>query len=155
MIPKRYFLRFILNIYPPLFFNRIILKKISKDYKEMTVVLKKSIFNINFHKTIFGGSIFSACDPYFPTMYYNIFEQKQKKLIIWVKDAEIKYINPANSTLRLSFKIQDIQINEVENALALNGKHEITNKVSAINREGIVCAQAAITIYLRDPNFIN
>ena len=78
MIPKRYFLRFILNIYPPLFFNRIILKKISKDYKEMTVVLKKSIFNINFHKTIFGGSIFSACDPYFPTMYYNIFEQKQK-----------------------------------------------------------------------------
>jgi|TARA_B110000914_G_scaffold226461_1_gene251622 hypothetical protein len=155
MIPKRYFLRFILNIYPPLFFNRIILKKISKDYREMTVVLKKSIFNINFHKTIFGGSIFSACDPYFPTMYYNIFEQKQKKLIIWVKDAEIKYINPANSTLRLSFKIQDTQINEVENALALNGKHEITNKVSAINREGIVCAQAEITIYLRDPNFIN
>lgn len=155
MIPKRYFLRFILNIYPPLFFNRIILKKISKDYKEMTVVLKRSIFNINFHKTIFGGSIFSACDPYFPTMYYNIFEQKQKKLIIWVKNAEIKYINPANSTLRLSFKIQDKQINEVENALALNGKHEITNKVSAINREGIVCAQAEITIYLRDPNFIN
>jgi len=155
MIPKRYFLRFILNIYPPLFFNRIILKKISKDYREMTVVLKKSIFNINFHKTIFGGSIFSACDPYFPTMYYNIFKQKQKKLIIWVKDAEIKYINPANSTLRLSFKIQDTQINEVENALALNGKHEITNKVSAINREGIVCAQAEITIYLRDPNFIN
>ena len=155
MIPKRYFLRFILNIYPPLFFNRIILKKISKDYKEMTVVLKRSIFNINFHKTIFGGSIFSACDPYFPTMYYNIFEQKQKKLIIWVKNAEIKYINPANSTLGLSFKIQDKQINEVENALALNGKHEITNKVSAINREGIVCAQAEITIYLRDPNFIN
>ena len=152
---KKYFLRIILNLFPPLFFNRIYLKKISKDYKEMNVVLRKSILNINFHKTIFGGSIFSACDPYFPTMYYNIFEQKKKKLIVWVKNAEIKYTHPANSTLNLNFKIQDSQINEIENALILNGKHEITNEVSAINKAGIVCAQAAITIYLRDPNFIN
>jgi len=152
---KKYFLRIILNLFPPLFFNRISLKNISKDYKEMNVVLKKSIFNINFHKTIFGGSIFSACDPYFPTMYYNIFEKKQKKLIVWVKHAEIKYTHPANSTLNLNFKIQDSQINEIENALILNGKYEITNEVSAINTAGIVCAQAVITIYLRDPNFIN
>jgi hypothetical protein len=48
-----------------------------------------------------------------------------------------------------------MQIKEVENALLLNGKHEITNEVSAINNENIVCAQAVIQIYLRDPNFID
>ena len=99
MISKRYLLKLILNLYPPLFFNRIRVKKISLDFKEINVVLKKSIFNINFHKTIFGGSIFSACDPNFPSMYYNIFKLKNKKLIIWVKDAEIKYIQPATSNI--------------------------------------------------------
>jgi len=150
---RTFFLKLTLNLFPPLFFNRIYLKNISSDYKEMNVVLKKSIFNINYYKSVFGGSIFSACDPYFPIMYYNIF--KERKLIVWVKSAEIKYIIPANSTLRLNFKISNMQIKEVEDALLLNGKHEITNEVSAINNENMVCAQAAIQIYLRDPNFIN
>ena len=152
MISKRHFLKLILNLYPPLFFNRIRVKKISNDYKEINVVLKKSIFNINFHKTIFGGSIFSACDPYYPTMYYNIFKLQNKKLIIWVKDVEIKYLHPANSNLFLNFIIKSSQIKEIESNLKANGKHEIKNEVLAINIEGITCAHAVITTYLRDPN---
>jgi hypothetical protein len=151
MISKRRFLKLILNLYPPLFFNRIRVKKISLDFKEINVVLKKSIFNINFHKTIFGGSIFSACDPYFPTMYYNIFKLKNKELIIWVKAAEIKYLQPATSNLFLNFKIKNSQIKEIESNLKTQGKYEIKNEVLAINKEGITCAQAVITTYLRDP----
>ena len=151
MISKRRFLKLILNLYPPLFFNRIRVKKISLDFKEINVVLKKSIFNINFHKTIFGGSIFSACDPYFPTMYYNIFKLKNKELIIWVKDAKIKYLQPATSNLFLNFKIKNSQIKEIESNLKTQGKYEIKNEVLAINKEGITCAQAVITTYLRDP----
>ena len=151
MISKRHLLKIILNLYPPLFFNRIRVKKISLDFKEINVVLKKSIFNINFHKTIFGGSIFSACDPYFPTMYYNIFKLKNKELIIWVKAAEIKYLQPATSNLFLNFKIKNSQIKEIESNLKTQGKYEIKNEVLAINKEGITCAQAVITTYLRDP----
>ena len=47
----------------------------------MKVVLRRALFNMNFHKTIFGGSIFSACDPYFPTMYYHIFANKNRKAL--------------------------------------------------------------------------
>ena len=151
MISKRHLLKIILNLYPPLFFNRIRVKKISLDFKEINVVLKKSIFNVNFHKTIFGGSIFSACDPYFPTMYYNIFKLKNKELIIWVKAAEIKYLQPATSNLFLNFKIKNSQIKEIESNLKTQGKYEIKNEVLAINKEGITCAQAVITTYLRDP----
>ena len=74
---RRKTLQFILNIFPPLFFNRIILKKVSEDYTYMKVKIRRSILNINFHKTIFGGTIFSAFDPFFPTMYYNIFAKSQ------------------------------------------------------------------------------
>ena len=118
---RRKTLQFILNIFPPLFFNRIILKKVSEDYTYMKVKIRRSILNINFHKTIFGGSIFSACDPYFPTMYYNIFEQKNRKLEIWLKSANIKYKRPATTHLFLEFKISEYDIQTAESELDSKG----------------------------------
>ena len=150
---RRFFLKLSLNLFPPLFFNRIYLKEISSDYKEINVVLKKSFTNINYYKSIFGGSIFSACDPYFPIMYYHIF--KNKKLIVWVKNAEIEYLNPARSNLKLNFKISNDHIDEIKLALKKHGKHEILNEVLALDNKNQICAKAKINVYLRDPNFIN
>ena len=147
---RRRVLRFVLNIFPPLFFNRIVLKKVSKDYTEFRVVLRRSILNMNFHRTIFGGTIFSAFDPYFPTMYYNIFKQKDRKLEIWLKSANIKYKRPATSDLYINFKISNENIIEAENILNKVGKFEKWHKVEAVNDKGIVCAEAEMLIYLRD-----
>jgi hypothetical protein len=148
----RFVIKFVLNIFPPLLFNRIVLKEISDDFLEMKVVLRRALFNINFHKTIFGGSIFSACDPYFPTMYYHIFANKKRKLIIWLKSAEIQYLKPADSTLKLDFKITKEDIHLAENTLNEKGKFEIWHTVEAINKKGVVCARAKMQIYLRDDN---
>ena len=150
MIITKIFIKFILNIFPPLLFNRIILKEISDDFMEMKVILKKALFNINFYKTIFGGSIFSACDPYFPTMYYQIFANKGRKLVIWVKSAHIQYLNPADSTLTLNFIIEKKDVDYVENNLNKKGKIEICHTVKAINKYNTVCAEAKIEVYLRD-----
>ena len=150
---RRFFLKLSLNLFPPLFFNRIHLKKISSDYKEINVILRRSFINKNYYKSIFGGSIFSACDPYFPIMYYHIF--KNKKLIVWVKNAEIEYLNPARSNLKLNFKISNDHIDEIKLALKKHGKHEVLNEVLAIDNKNKICAKAKINVYLRDPNFIN
>ena len=122
---RRKTLQLILNLFPPLFFNRIILKEISEDYSYMKVKLRKSILNINFHKTIFGGTIFSAFDPYLPTMYYNIFQQKNRKLEVWLKRAKINYLKPADSHLILEFKINKKDIELAEKELNSKGKIEI------------------------------
>ncbi|MEC9209317.1 MAG: YiiD C-terminal domain-containing protein [Bacteroidota bacterium] len=150
-IPK-FAIKFILNIFPPLLFNRIVLKEISDDFLEMKVLLRRALFNINFHKTIFGGSIFSACDPYFPTMYYHIFAKKGRKLIIWLKAAEIQYLKPADSTLKLYFIITKEDIQLAENTLNKKGKFEIWHTVEAINKKGVICAKAKMQVYLRDDN---
>jgi hypothetical protein len=150
---RRFFLKLTLNIFPPLFFNRIYLKNISADYREMNVFLKRSFTNINYYKSIFGGSIFSACDPFFPIMYYHIF--KEKKLIVWTKSAEIQYLSPAKSSLKLNFKITDDNIKEIELGLKKYGKCEIINGVVAVDNKNNACAEAKINVYLRDPNFIN
>ncbi|MGY8989151.1 MAG: hypothetical protein ACKVJA_02720, partial [Flavobacteriales bacterium] len=94
--------------------------------------------------------IFSACDPYFPTMYYNIFEQKNRKLEIWLKSANIKYKLPATTHLFLKFKISEDDIKTAESELDRNGKYEKWHKVKAINKNGIVCAEAEMLVYLRD-----
>ena len=148
-MPK-FAIKFALNIFPPLLFNRIVLKEISDDFMQMRVVIKRVLFNINFHKTIFGGSIFSALDPYFPTMYYHLFAYKNRKLIVWLKSAEIQYLHPANSSLTLNFKITKKDIELAEKELAEKGKFEIWHTVKAINKKDIVCAKAKILIYLRD-----
>ncbi len=150
MQTPKFVIKFVLNIFPPLLFNRIVLKEISDDFLEMKVVVKKTLFNVNFHKTIFGGSIFSACDPYFPTMYYHIFTKKRRKLIIWLKSAEIQYLKPADSTLRLNFKITQENIELAEKTLNEKGKFEIWHTVKALNKEGVVCVKARMQVYLRD-----
>ena len=148
-IPK-YAIQFVLNIFPPLLFNRIVLKEISDDFMQMRVVIRRALFNINFHKTIFGGTIFSACDPYFPTMYYHIFAKKNRKLIIWLKSAEIQYLRPADTSLKLHFIITKEDILLAEKTLDEKGKFEIWHDVEAISKKGIVCAKAKMLVYLRD-----
>ena len=148
-IPK-YAIQFVLNIFPPLLFNRIVLREISDDFMQMRVVIRRALFNINFHKTIFGGTIFSACDPYFPTMYYHIFAKKNRKLIIWLKSAEIQYLRPADTSLKLHFIITKEDILRAEKTLDKEGKFEIWHDVEAISKKGIVCAKARMLVYLRD-----
>ena len=150
MKTPKFAIKFVLNIFPPLLFNRIVLKEISDDFLEMKVVIRRSLLNINFHKTIFGGSIFSACDPYFPTMYYHIFTNKGRKLIVWLKSAEIQYLKPADSTLKLHFKITEGEIQLAEKTLNEKGKFEIWHTVEAINKKGVICARAKMQVYLRD-----
>ena len=147
---QKYAIQFVLNIFPPLLFNRIVLKEISDDFMQMRVVIRRVLFNINFHKTIFGGTIFSACDPYFPTMYYHIFAKKNRKLIIWLKSAEIQYLRPADTSLKLHFIITKEDILLAEKTLDKEGKFEIWHNVEAISKKGIVCAKAKMLIYLRD-----
>ncbi len=148
-VPK-FLLKTVLNLFPPLLFNRIVLKEVSDDFLEMRVVLRRALFNMNFHKTIFGGSIFSACDPYFPTMYYHIFANKGRRLIVWLKSAEIQYLKPADSSLKLHFKITEEDILLAEKTLDEKNKFEIWHTVEVINKKGIVCARAKMQVYLRD-----
>ena len=91
--------RLILNLFPPLLFNRISIQNIKKDFMEVKVRIRHSIINKNFHRTIFEYN-FYAIDPYFPIMYWQIFSRK--KLPISVdKKAEISYKNPAETDLHL------------------------------------------------------
>ena len=81
---------------------------------------------------------------------YHIFTNKGRKLIIWLKSAEIQYLKPADSTLKLHFKITKDEIQLAEKTLNEKGKFEIWHTIEAINKKGVVCARAKMQVYLRD-----
>lgn len=145
----------VLNLFPPLLFNRIAIQEISEDFMQLQVRVKYSWMNKNFHRTIFGGTIFSAVDPYFPTMYWHIFSRKKLPMEVWLKSAEIKYKRPATSDLHLHFKLEEEDIQNAIKGLRKNGKHEVWHSVEAIDKYGTVCAEAKTLVYLRNHKNLN
>src|SRR3546814_2096210 len=83
--------RLVLSLYPPLFFQRISVKNFGKGFTSAEVRIRKSLFNRNYNKTIFGGTIFSAVDPVFVFMYWQILTRKGIKVQSWLKSATIDY----------------------------------------------------------------
>ena len=141
-------IRWALNLFPPLFFNRISIIYISDDFKELKVRLRHSFMNKNFHRAIFGGSIFSAVDPYFPTMYWHIFSRLKLPVEVWLKSAFINYKRPAKTDLNLHFQLKEEDINKAKEGLKSKGKYECWHEVKAIDEYGTICAEAKVLVFL-------
>jgi acyl-coenzyme A thioesterase PaaI-like protein len=141
--------KWLMNLYPPLLINRISVKSISSDYKLVEVQVKKSLLNRNLQKTIFGGTIFSAADPFHALMYWQIFRLKGIHCEAWLKRAEIQYLKPANSNLQLLFEITDEEIELVHSQLQEKGKAEMIHETAILNNKKETVAFVRSTISLK------
>lgn len=149
MILSERFGKFVLNAYPPFVFNRIRIQTISKGYRACIVRIKKSIFNRNMNGTIFGGALFSASDPFYAILYWQIFERKGYKVQTWLKSAEIHYMRPADQDLFLEFSISDEQLKEAEDGLNSIGKYKHIHEVRYKSKEGDTYVLAKTEVYIR------
>jgi len=147
---KAWQVKWMLRIFPALLFSRVWVKYMSNDFKSCTVSVKPSILNRNLQRTIFGGTIFSAFDPWFALMFWQIFAHRGQKLEAWLKSAEIDYKKPAATRLSIQFNISDADIAEAEAALASEGRFQKWMKAEAINTDGVVCAEARLLVYIRN-----
>lgn len=144
--------KILLNLYPPFIFNRIKIQSISKDFTEVKVKIKKSIWNKNMAGTIFGGTLFSAADPFIAVMYWQIFSIRfNKKIIVWLKSAEIVYKKPADTDMFLYFKIDEEEILLAKKDLEEKGKHVSEYFVDLKNKQDEVCAIVKLNSYLGNP----
>lgn len=142
-------LKFLLNLFPPLLFSRVRLKSITPGFRQITVLVRKSILNRNFEKSIFGGTIFSAADPFYALMYWQIFAHEGIKSQVWLKRAEIQYRKPATSHLKLVFAVSEEELNTVRTELLSTGRAECWHTVNATDESGELCAEIRTLIHLR------
>ncbi|HEX7366072.1 MAG TPA: YiiD C-terminal domain-containing protein [Pelobium sp.] len=143
-------LKWILRFYPPLFFQRIWVTAFGDDFRWVQVKIKKSFLNINYNKTLFGGTIFSASDPFYAILFDQVLSEKGFKTRVWLKSAHIQYLKPGNSDLSFKISISDDDVKEAEHQLKTEGKFVKTYPIEMFNKEGVLCALVQNEVYVRN-----
>ncbi|GAB3904532.1 PaaI family thioesterase [Mucilaginibacter boryungensis] len=142
-------LKWAIRFYPPLFFQRIWVKSFAKGFKGVEVKVSKSIFNKNYNNSIFGGTIFSAADPFYPLLFHQIFLRRGHNVIVWLKSAQVQYLKPAHKNLHFSISIDDATILEAEQILLSEGKFIRTFTIEIFNNDNELCATVQSEAYAR------
>jgi hypothetical protein len=150
MVVSENTLKWAMRIYPPLFFQRIWVKKFEKDFRGVDVKIIKSPFNSNYNSSIFGGTIFSASDPFYAVLFDQVLQRKGFKVRVWLKSAEIKYHKPGRSNLYFSVRLSDEDIDEACHILETVGKHIKSYPVEMFNEDGILCVSVMNEVYIRN-----
>lgn len=141
--------KWMMNLYPPLLFNRIFIQKISDDFMSLDVVIKKSIFNKNIQGTIFGGTLFSAADPYYAMMYWQIFSHRKMKMEAWVRACEVNYLKPATTDMFLEYRLTEQDIAEAIQTVKAEGRFKKWHLIQMLDKNKQVCVEAKVLVYIR------
>jgi len=147
-------LKWMMRLYPPLFFQRIWVRKVHADFKRMDIRIVKSWLNGNHNSTIFGGTLFTAVDPMHAVLLAQILYRKGiTKIVSWSKSTKIAYLKPVRKSVDFSIQLRDHEIDEVLELVRKHGKVVRTFEVEILDRDGLCCARSQNEIYIRDLNF--
>lgn len=141
--------RWMFNLYPPFFFQRIQCTRVSENFRELDLRIRKSRWNRNHNNTIFGGTIYAAADPVIPVMYWHGLQERGVLIQAWLMAASIQFEKPGDSDLFLRFALTEADFDDAEAELADRGKSVRTHLVEIFNGEGERCAKAEVVTYLR------
>lgn len=154
MIVSANILKWGMRLYPPLFFQRIWVKNIHPDFMGADITIYKSLLNINANKSIFGGTIFSAIDPFYPVLLDQYFQHNGiRRTVAWLKTAQIDYIKPARHQLRIQVRLDQTILTEALTHIQYEGKITRTFHTRIFDEQGTLCAVAHNEIYIRDLDF--
>lgn len=144
-----------MRFYPPLFFQRIWTLRFERGFRGVEVKVKKSVWNRNYNNSIFGGTIFSASDAFYPVLFFKIFTQKGYNIRAWSKSSEIKYLKPSYFTLYFKIHIDEAEINEAEEILNTAGKYTKLHPIEIYDKNGLNVASVVVEVYMRNLDFFD
>ncbi|WP_040298785.1 DUF4442 domain-containing protein [Arcticibacter svalbardensis] len=142
-------LKWVMRFYPPLLFQRIWVRHFDTDFLGVDVKIFKSLFNLNYNRSIFGGTIYAAADPFYAVLYYQAMRRKGYKVIVWQKAAEIFYLKPGMSNLYFNITITKEEINTLSETLDETGKAEQYCTLEIKDVRGEICARVISLVYIR------
>ncbi len=108
------------------------------------------MWTYNYVGTIFGGSMFSAADPFYMLM---LFRSLGSKYVVWDKSASIRFRKPGKTTLFAKYEITAADFKEIKNAVAELGETTHTFTIQWKDKNGIVHAEIERLCYIADKDF--
>jgi len=146
-------LKWVMRFYPPLFFQRIWVVKFDEGFRGVEVKITKSMWNRNYNDSIFGGTIFSAADPFYPVLFHQILSHKGYNIKAWAKSSEIKFLKPGHHSLSFKIVLDESEIVEAEEILNTIGKYTRIYPINIYDKNGVHVASVLNEIYMRNLNF--
>jgi acyl-coenzyme A thioesterase PaaI-like protein len=122
----------------------------SGDWREVHLRLRRNIWTYNYVGTIFGGSLFSAADPFYMLMLYHVLG---RDFVVWDKAASIRFRRPGRSTLYARYELTNELTDGIRADVAINGQTERVLAIDWVDAEGVVHAQIERTVYVADKAF--
>jgi len=149
MLASKTALKWAMRFYPPFLFQGIWTQKFDDEFWGVQVKIIKNIFNKNYNNSIFGGTTFSAVDPFPVILFHQILKRKGYSVQLWTKHASIDYIKPGISSLYFNISFTDENLQEAILALEEKGKFIKTFQIKITNKEGILHAIVHNEIYIK------
>lgn len=147
-------LKWAMRLYPPLFFQRIWVIKFENEFRGVHVKINKSLLNRNYNNSIFGGTIFSAADSFYPVLFYQLLTVKGYKVIAWSKASHIHFLKPGMTDLFFKINIDDKVLSKCEQALNKEGKFVKVFVIDLYDTNSQLCVSVSNELYVRNLNYI-
>lgn len=141
-------LKWVMRLYPPLLLQRIWVQKIYKNFRGADIKINRSLFSLNFGIAIFGGTIYSATDPFYAMLLGQILRNKNYGITVWLKSASIKFLKPGRCDLYYSIVITDEMVQEIEEILNSSGVFTKSYTIEIYSKDKILHAIAKNEIYI-------
>jgi hypothetical protein len=120
------------------------------DSSEVHLRLSLNIWTYNAVGTIFGGSFFSAADPFYMLMLMRMLGQNY---VVWDKMAHIRFKKPAKIKLYAILVIHSEDIQSIKNQVRDCGHATKTFLIKWIDKDQVVYAEIERQVYVADKEF--
>jgi hypothetical protein len=147
-------LKWMMRLYPPMLLQRIWVQKVHKNFRGVDIKINRSFFTTNLGKATFGGTLFAAADPFYALLMGQIMRSKGIDVAVWLKSAEIRYLQPAREDCFYTLKITEEMINEAETEVRTKGKFVKAYPIEITNANAEVVCTVLNEIHIRDKNFV-
>src|SRR5437868_338567 len=138
-------LRWKINLFPAYRGSGARVTYIADDFHEVRIRLPLSWRTRNYVGTIFGGSLYSAVDPFYMIMLMHLLGPEY---VVWDKAAEIRFLKPGRTTLHATFRIDDEELEAIRLATE-DASVDRTYHVELVDDASVSHAAVTKTIYIR------
>ncbi|WP_338874780.1 DUF4442 domain-containing protein [Spirosoma sp. SC4-14] len=144
---RSWWFRTVLNWYPMYFGTGGQILFWSADWREVHIRLRRNIWTYNYVGTIFGGSLFSATDPFYMVMLLKILGNQY---VVWDKSASIRFRKPGRQTLYARFAVTDEHLETIRREVETHGQTEHVFTVQWLDKQGVVHAELDRLCYIAE-----
>lgn len=138
--------RHYMNLYRPFLGAGIRVARITPDFREVDVELRRQPGNGNAFGTHFGGSLYAMTDPIYVLMFVGILGDGY---LIWDKSAKIEFIKPGRGTVTAKFRLTEADIEAARAATASGAKYLPVFVVEVVDQAGVIVARVEKELYIR------